>query len=163
MRKLTLIIIAVSIAAFSGSPEVMAQQKQHHQRKGQGMQMMQGACPMQGMPMNELRSSDTFSKGRIAFLKAELEITDAQKELFERYAESVMANLSHMQKMRGNMLKMMQAETPVERLEIHISMMESRLHILKELQEPMEALFVTFSDSQKEKANQLMPGMTCMR
>lgn len=163
MKNLTLIIVAVSIAAFSGGPEVMAQQKQQHQGKGQGMQMMQGACPMQGMQMNEMRSSDTFSKGRIAFLKAELEITDAQNELFERYAESVAANLSHMQNMRGNMGSMMKAETPVERLDMHISMMESRLDALKEMQEPMEALFATFTDSQKEKASQLMLGMTCMR
>lgn len=163
MKSLTLIIVAVLIAAFSGSPEVLAQQKQHHQGKRQGMQMMQGGCPMQGMQMNELRSSDIFSKGRIAFLKAELEITDAQKKLFERYAESVTANLSHMQNMRRNMHNMMQAENPVERLEIHISMMESRLDTLKEMQQPMEALFATFTDAQKEKASLLMPGITCMR
>lgn len=160
MKNLTLIIFAVSIAVFSNNSEVMAQQ-QHHQGKGQGMQMMQGACPMRGMQMNEMHSN-TFSSGRIAFLKAELEITESQKELFENYAASVTANLSHMQSMRESMHNMMGAESPVDRLDLHITMMESRLESLKQVQEPMEALYATFADAQKEKASQLMLGMTCM-
>lgn len=161
MKNLTLAVVAVSIAVFTGSSEVMAQKKQHHQGKGQGMQMMQGSCPMQGMRMNEMHSA-TFSKGRIAFLEAELEITESQKKQFEEYATSVRENLAHMQNMRENMHNMMQSDTPVERLDMHITMMEDRLETLKEIQEPLEALFETLTDAQKEKASQLMLGMACM-
>lgn len=162
MRNSILIAFVASISVFSGGIEVSAQQKQHHQGKGQGMQMMQGACPMRGMNMNGGKSH-TFSKGRIAFLNAELEITEEQKPLFEAYAKKVTANLSHMSNMRENMQGMKQAETPVEKLGMHLGMMESRLDALKAMQGPLEALFEALSEEQKEKANQLMPGMTCMQ
>lgn len=160
MRNLTLTIVAVSVALLSFGSVVVAQQ-QHHQGKRQGMQMMQSTCPMQGMQMNEMHSN-TFAKGRIAFLRAELGITEAQEEKFENYASSIAENLSHMQGMRENMHSMMQAESPVDRLNMHVTMMESRLEALKELQEPLEALFTSLTDEQKEKAGQLMLGMACM-
>lgn len=161
MRNSILIAFVASTTVLSGGIEAIAQQKQH-QGMGQGMQMMQGSCPMGGMKMNE-NQSHAFSKGRIAFLNAELEITEEQKPLFEAYAKKVTANLSHMSNMRENMQGMKQAETPVEKLGIHIDMMEGRLDALKTMQVPLEALFDALSEEQKEKASQLMPGMACMQ
>jgi hypothetical protein len=42
-----------------------------------GMMRMMGDCPMMGMMMGA--DTSTFTEGRVAFLKAELAITDAQK------------------------------------------------------------------------------------
>jgi hypothetical protein len=49
-----------------------------------GMMRMMGDCPMMGMMMGA--DTSTFTEGRIAFLKAELAITDAQKAVWEAYA-----------------------------------------------------------------------------
>lgn len=162
MRSSTLLTVTLSLMFFAVGYDAMAQKHQHQGGMGQGMQMMQSSCPMHGMQMRK-QHTESYSEGRIAFLKAELEITESQEPLFEAYAESVADNLTHMQSMRANMQTMMQAESAVERLSIHIGMMEGRLESLKAMQEPMQALFDVLSDEQKEKASQLMPGMACMQ
>jgi hypothetical protein len=70
--------------------------------------MMMG-CPMMtgsGGPMS------TFTEGRIAFLKAELSITDAQKSVWDAYAEAIKRNLQSMQ----NMWQIMRTARPRPRL-----------------------------------------------
>lgn len=86
-----------------------------------GMMRMMGDCPMMGMMMGA--DTSTFAEGRIAFLKAELAITDAQKAAWETYAAALKNNLQGMQAMRENMAKVMEAKTPVERLDAHIAAM----------------------------------------
>ena len=126
-----------------------------------GMMAMMGAnCPMMGM----MRGTDTsaFPEGRIAFLKAELGITDAQKSAWEAYAAALKKNLEGMQATRQTMMKVMQATSPVERVDARISMMESRLSTLKEIKPVLAILYNGLSDDQKKKADQLLIGMGCM-
>lgn len=54
---------------------------------------MMGGCPMVGAEGRAL----TFAEGRLAFLKAELAITDAQKGIWDAYAEATKKNLQSMQ------------------------------------------------------------------
>ena len=56
---------------------------------------MMGGCPMMG-PNGQ---ASTFIDGRIAFLKAELAITDAQKSAWDAYADATKRNLQSMQGM----------------------------------------------------------------
>ena len=49
-----------------------------------GMMGMMGGCPMIGTD----GQASTFIDGRIAFLKAELAITDAQKSVWDAYADA---------------------------------------------------------------------------
>ena len=127
---------------------------------GRGMMGMIGDCPIMGMMMGG--DTSTFSEGRIAFLKAELAITDAQKSVWEAYAATLQKNLQGMQAMRQTMMKVMEAKTPVERLDTHVTAMDGRLASLKEVKPALAALYTALSAEQKKKADQLLTGMGCM-
>jgi hypothetical protein len=126
---------------------------------GRGMgSMMGGGCPMMGggggMPM--------YREGRIAFLKAELAITDAQGKVWDAYADALKKNMQSMQDMRKTMMAARAGNTPVERLDAHVTAMESRLQALKDIKPALTALYDALSDDQKKKADQLLTGMGCM-
>ena len=127
---------------------------------GPGMMRMMGDCPMMGMMMGA--DTSTFTEGRIAFLKAELAITDAQKAAWETYAAALKKNLQGMQAMRQTMLKVMEAKTPAVRLDAHIAAMDGRLASLKELKPALAAVYAALSDDQKKTADQILTGMGCM-
>ena len=124
--------------------------------QGRGMMGMMGNCPMMGA------SNASYSEGRIAFLKAELSVTDQQKEAWEAYAAAIKNNLAGMQNMRETMMNMMQAKSLVESLDAHIAAMESRVAALNELRPPLANLYAALSDDQKKKADELLTGMGCM-
>ncbi|HEX5959570.1 MAG TPA: Spy/CpxP family protein refolding chaperone [Hyphomicrobiaceae bacterium] len=125
-----------------------------------GMMRMMGDCMMVGMMMGG--DTSTFADGRIAFLKAELAITDTQKGAWESYAAALRKNLQGMQAMHQAMVNVMEAKTPVERLEGHINVMDGRLASLKELKPALAALYGALSEDQKKKADQVLTGMGCM-
>jgi hypothetical protein len=124
--------------------------------QGRGMTGMMGNCPMLG------GSNPSYAEGRIAFLKAELSIADQQKDAWDAYAAAIKKNLAAMQGMREIRMKLMQAKSPVDHLEAHIAMMESRVAALKELKPPLANLYAALSDDQKKKADELLTGMGCM-
>ncbi len=139
-----------------GSPGTMM--REWNQGSGGMMGMMSG-CPMmasQGGP------TSTFAAGRIAFLKAELAITDAQKDVWDAYAEAIKRNLQNMQSMRQTMKTVFDAKTSVERLDAHINAMESRLTALKNIKPALDKLYSALSDDQKKKAEEILTGMGCM-
>jgi hypothetical protein len=122
--------------------------------RGRGMMGMMESCPMKG--------GTAHADGRIAFLKAELVISDPQKAAWEAYAAAVKKNLEGMQGMRQTMMKVMQAKSPVERLDAHISAMDSRVNALKELKPALADPYASLSDDQKKKVDELLTGMGCM-
>jgi hypothetical protein len=125
----------------------------------QGMGMMAN-CPMMGMAVGG--DNAAFPEGRVAFLRAELGITETQKDAWESYAAVLKKNLQNMQAMRQNMMQVMQAKTPVERIDTQIGVMESRLSSLKELKPALTELYSGLTAEQKTKADQLLTGMGCM-
>lgn len=124
---------------------------------GMGRGMGQG-CPMMGggggagMP--------DFTAGRLAFIRAELGITEAQQPQFEAFAEAFKKNFASMQETRMAMMSAMQQEKgPVDRLDTHLKAMEKRLGTLKEFKAAVDKLYGTLSDRQKAIADQIVPGM----
>jgi hypothetical protein len=130
------------------------------QMPGRMMGMIGTNCQM--MEMTGGTDTSAFTEGRIAFIKAELGITDAQKPAWEDYAAALKKNLEGMQATRQTMMKVMQATSPVERVDARISMMETRLSTLKEIRPALVTLYNALSDDQKKKADQLPVGMGCM-
>ncbi|MFG1249436.1 Spy/CpxP family protein refolding chaperone [Xanthobacter autotrophicus] len=104
----------------------------------------------------------TFIEGRVAFLKAELGITDAQAKVWDVYVAAMKNNFISMQGLRQAMRASFDADTPVERLESRIAVMEARAAALKDMKQPLSDLYAALSDSQKKKANDLLTGMGCM-
>jgi len=135
-----------------------------HGMMGRGgmMRMMGRDCPMMGMMMGESDVADTHAAGRIAFLKAELGITEAQQPAFDAYAAALTKNLEGMQTMRASMMASMQAGTPSERLDAHVKAMEGRLATLKDVKPALDKLYGALTVEQKKKADQILTGMGCM-
>ena len=130
--------------------------------RGGMMGMMGGGCPMMGMMDGPEWPRTAFAEGRIAFIKAELAITDAQKSVWDAYATALRKNLESMQTMHNTMMSASSPVDPVERLDLHISAMEFRLQSLKEVKPALSALYAALSDDQKKKADDLLTGMGCM-
>jgi hypothetical protein len=121
---------------------------------------MMGGCPMMGVTTDG--RTLTFADGRIAFLKAELGITDAQKSVWDPYAEAIKRNLQNMQGMWQTMKTVLEAKTPGDRLDAQIAAMDSRLAALKEIKPVLSKLYAALSDEQKKKADDVLTGMGCM-
>jgi hypothetical protein len=124
-----------------------------------GMMGMMGGCPMFATPDGP---TSTFAEGRIAFLKAELAITDAQKDVWDAYAAAIKHNFQSMQSMRQVMKTVFEAKTPVERLDAHINAMNSRVSALRDIKPALEKLYSALSADQKKKADELLTAMGCM-
>jgi hypothetical protein len=121
---------------------------------------MMGGCPMMGSAPDGQVS--TFAVGRIAFLKAELGITDDQKSVWDAYAETIKDNLQNMQGMWQTMKTIFEAKTPVDRLDARIAAMDSRLAALKEIKPALAKLYAALSADQKKKADEVLTGAGCM-
>lgn len=165
MKRMNMLMVAV-VGSLAAATPSQAQQPGWGMRDMpmgpgmMGMMRMMGDCPMMGMMMGA--DTSTFAEGRIAFLRAELAITDAQKAAWETYAAALKKNLQGMQAMHQTMVKVREAKTPVERLDAHIAAMDGRVASLKEVKPALAALYAALSDEQKKKADQILTGMGCM-
>lgn len=122
--------------------------------------MMGGACPM--VAFGDDGETTTFIDGRIAFLKTELKITDAQQGAWDGYAQAMKRNLETMKAMHASMQAVFDAESPVDRLQGRVAAMETRLTALKEMQPAVAKLYDVLDAKQKEAANELLTVMGCM-
>jgi hypothetical protein len=117
-------------------------------RRGMKQAMGPGAM-MHSVPMME---------GRLAYIKADLEITDAQLAAWNAYADAVRARHGAMESMHADMMKAKESGNALERMDAHIKAMESMVDGLKALKPVTEALYAVLSDEQKKKADQLLGG-----
>ncbi len=124
--------------------------------------MMGHGCPMMGMMMGGGGDMPMYREGRIAFLKAELAITDAQAKTWDAYADQLKQNMQSMHDMHKAMMAARSGKTPVERLDARITAMEGRVKALKDIKPKLAALYDALSDEQKKKADQLLGHMGCM-
>jgi hypothetical protein len=117
-----------------------------------GMQAMMGPRTMMNFgPMME---------GRLAYIKAELGVAEAQISAWNDYASAVKARGTTMQDMRTAMAQATETGSALDRLDAHTKMMESLVESLKALRPTTEALYKVLSADQKKKADLLL-GMGC--
>ena len=130
-----------------------------------------GGCPMmgdmmgfgrrglkQGMGHGAMMHSIPMMEGRLAYIKADLEITDAQMAAWDAYAAAVRAQHAPMESMHADMMKAKESGSALQRLDARIKAMESKLDGLKALKPVTEGLYAVLSDEQKKKADQLLGG-----
>lgn len=125
--------------------------------RGRGMMgqgMMRGKGMMRGSRMGAMTA------GRLAYLKAELSITDAQEPVWKEYSDAAKERVSIMQGMRQSMMKSMQSGTAIERMEARISGMEAMLDAMKAVKPAADKLYATLADEQKKIADDLI-GVDC--
>ena len=126
---------------------------------GQGMTM--GQMPMgYGMMGPGMMMTGPAIEGRLAYLKAELGITDAQATAWNGYAMAIKARMTGMQGTHQAMMQAWQTGTATARLDAHTKAMETMVESLKALKPATEALYAVLSPEQKTKADQLL-GMGC--
>ena len=111
------------------------------------MQMMMGQHGMAG-----------HIEGRIAFLKTELKITDAQQPLWNAVADAMRTTAKEMAAMPNCMSMMRSSGTLPEKLAAHEKAMVAHLEVTRKLSAAVEPLYVALSDDQKKTADQLMIG-----
>jgi hypothetical protein len=124
---------------------------------GQMMSMMRGMMTMMSARSGMMAS---HVEGRIASLKTELNITDAQKPQWDRFADALRATAKSMNGMFGQM-RMMPSETQATlpaRLDHQQEMLSAHLTALKTLKDALDPLYASFSDEQKKVADKLMIG-----
>jgi hypothetical protein len=109
---------------------------------------MMGNCGMAGDPD---RQTPSFAEGRIAFLKAELNITNSQSTAWEAFAKALKNNLQNMRGMWQSMRAVLEADAPVERLDAHVAVLESRLAALKEIKPALSDFYNALNAEQKKK------------
>ncbi len=117
---------------------------------------------MMGGWENGMMMGPRFSEQRLAALKKELEITDAQAKAWDVYVAAIK---SSSQSMRDLHLQMMSAADPAtlpERLKINQDMMEARIEVMKSTSTATLTLYETLSPEQKKKADELILGMGMM-
>jgi hypothetical protein len=158
--------LAVSAAALSAA----SAQNTGGQRGMMGM--MGGGCPTMGMMggggwgeggqgmMRRQPRMGAMVDGRLAYLKEELDITDAQAAAWEGYASAVKARVELMRGMHESMFDAMQKGTAAERMDARIAGMEAMLESMKAIKPATEALYAVLSDEQKKVADELI-GTDC--
>lgn len=182
MKKLlTTAALAIALGAMSLSPAVA----QTPARTGPMMGMMGGGCPTMGMMgmmgqgmtggpgmtggqatmgrgamMGGPARMDAMVDGRLAYLKSELKIGDAQMDAWNGYAEAIKSRMDAMQQMRQGMMEAMQQGSATERMDARIKGMEAMVDALKAAKPATEKLYAVLNDEQKKMADQLI-GMDC--
>ncbi len=101
-------------------------------------------------------------EGRIAFLKAELKITDAQTSPWNVFADALRANAKTHQAMHEQMSKGGMPSSWPERLAFHQKALSIRLDALRALEAAAKPLYAVLSDEQKRAADQLLSGPMSM-
>lgn len=93
-------------------------------------------------------------EGRIAFLKAELRITDAQTPVWNAFAEALRSGRQHLIEAR-KLLSDGSNANPLARLEQYERHLTERLEAVKAAREAFGRLYATLDDGQKQVANEL--------
>ncbi|RJF87484.1 hypothetical protein D3874_11035 [Oleomonas cavernae] len=121
---------------------------------------MMGAGMMMSM-MEPMMAPDRI-EGRIAFLEAELKVTDAQRPLWNAFAEAIRANTramaGMMMEMQGAMMPAPGTASPtlLQRIESHERMLAARLDSLRQLKAALQPLYAALDDSQRQTADKLL-------
>jgi len=171
--------VCASLALMSAliAGQALAQQPQHDEHDppappaaaGPGMQGgMAGAgdMPMMGM-MRMMMGRDGMSmmgamarhvEGRLAFLKTELKITDAQLPLWNSVADAMRANAKSIGDMPGGVMGGSQTATLPDKLAMREKMMTAHLEALRKFKAAVDPLYTALSDEQKKTADELLIG-----
>ena len=176
-RKTSLSLAIILAMAATGAFAADAEQEQHHPAAtppaaaatpapampGMPTGSMPGApggMPMTGMMQMMMGQNGMAGhvEGRIAFLKVELKITDAQQPLWKAVVDVMRANATSRGGMPNGMAMMGSAATLPDSLAMREKMMAAHLEQLRRLKAAVEPLYAALTDEQKKTADDLMSG-----
>jgi hypothetical protein len=117
-------------------------------------------CGKRGMMKGHgmMPPSVPMMEGRLAYIKADLEITEAQMPAWNAYADAVRARRAKRQEMHAEMMKARESGDALQRMDARIKGLETMLDSMKASKPATEALYAALTDEQKKKADQLLAG-----
>jgi len=148
-----------------GGPGMMGQRGM----MGQGWMMGQGMMDQGGMPgmmpmmgMMQMMRGGEHIEGRLAFLKAELKITDSQEKVWNDFADAARKAAAKTQDthMGMRMRQMSGAAGDVtlpQLLDRHEENLEARLEATRAMKSALGPLYATLDEQQKQTLMQLHP------
>ncbi len=151
----------IAAAENQAAPPIQTMPQRGMMGQGSAMPMMSGPGRMGMMRMMGIAD---HVEGRIAFLRAELKITEAQMPQWNAFAEALRANARRMSEMPAIMMQsgmMAQESAPVsapDRLDRMEKMMTAMLETLKATKAALAPLYALLTDEQKKVADQLIRG-----
>lgn len=99
-----------------------------------------------------------FSEGRLAFLKAELKITEGQTKQWDAFAAALRENVAKLNEAyKAPDREAMQKLSPAERLGWFEKAITTRLDAVKRSRAAMEPLYAALSDDQKKMFDRFIP------
>ena len=122
---------------------------------GMGQGMMMGMQGMMNPAMMGMMMGGPAAQGRLAYIKAELGLTDAQTPAWDAYVSAVNARVTAMG-MHTDMMQAMITGSAIDRLDTQTKAMQSMLDSMQALKPAMNALYAVLTDAQKQKADLLL-------
>jgi hypothetical protein len=169
LQPKTCAVLVVALALASGSVHAQQQDEQHHPASASAAtpgSMMSGGMPMTGMARmmsgqqgigGMMAAMTEHVEGRLAFLKTELKITDAQLPLWSAFAEAVRDNAKAMEDvMQGGIVGATQSAALPDKLALREKMMTAHLEALRKLKTAVDPLYAALSNEQKKTADTLV-------
>ena len=102
-------------------------------------------------------------EGRLAFIKTELKITEAQAPAWTQLAETIRtAAKRHNERMKAAISREEGAKTLPERLEVQEQLVSARLDEIKQIKGSLASLYAVLSDAQKKEADDIVLPMAGM-
>jgi len=165
--KLIQLVLTSCAVLLTAVPFARAQQSSESAQPPHKMMMDGGEMPMMGMMhhggmMMPLIGMSDHIEGRLAYLKAELKITDAQLPQWNTFAAAVRASATQMNDMmkQGSAMMMPGGSQPTlpQRLDLAEKHMSAHLEMLRKLKSTLLPLYASLSDEQKRSADALFQG-----
>ena len=127
---------------------------------GMPMMNMMGLMRMMGAGSAGMATIDRV-EGRIAFLRAELSITETQATAWNAFADALRANAKKLGEVRASMMSQPAAErqegpTLTARLDAQERWLVARLEGTRAMKAAFTPLYASFSDDQKKAADELL-------
>jgi LTXXQ motif family protein len=163
MGRMRMVAVAAVLVVASGIGAADAQQGMPGMMPGGGMPMGHEGMGHEGMmgPGMMMCRMAEHVEGRLAYLKTELKITEAQMPQWNAFADAFratgqkMAQHCAMAKEHGG--AMMSADLP-ERLNMMEQHMTLHLDSLRAIKAAVQPLYSVLSDEQKKTVNEIMKG-----
>ena len=179
MRRFPIFALVTLISLSSMSAVGVAQQSDTDQSRQPGMGMMgpgmmgdggmgPGMMGRNGMMTPGMMGPGMMMgygpamEGQLAYVKAELGITDAQKDAWDAYANAIKSRATTMQSMHTAMVQAMQTGSALERMDARTNAMQTMVESMKTIKPATEALYKVLTDEQKKKADLLLGNGCCM-
>jgi hypothetical protein len=125
------------------------------------MSETESGMPMMRMMMGQdgiRRMMAEHIEGRLAFLKTELKVTDAQLPLWNAFAQAMRNNAAAMQAMPHMMMGKNKAATLPDKLAARETMLAAQLEAVRNLKTAIDPLYMALDSDQKKIADEIMLG-----